>query len=288
MSRLLALGMGYSALRLARLLAADGWAISGTARTSEHVAAITARGWCGLAFDGVATSPALTAAIGDATHILVSIPPDADGDPVLHCLAGALIASPSLAWIGYLSTVGVYGDHAGARVDESTPCFPVNGRSVRRLAAERQWLAFGASHGIATVVFRLAGIYGPGRSTLDALRSGTAKRIVKPGQVFNRIHVDDIARAVAAAMRTPTAHDLYNLCDDLPAPPQDVVEHAARLIGVPVPPALPFEQASLSPMAASFYAESKRVSNARMKAHLVPDLLYPTYRDGLAAIAASP
>jgi nucleoside-diphosphate-sugar epimerase len=293
-THLLAFGLGYSARRLAaRLahetrLAHERWQITGTSRTRDGADAIIAKGWRGLVFDGTTPSPDVSDALRDATHVLVSIPPDAMGDPALRLHAANLAASPRLAWIGYFSTVGVYGDHGGAWVDEDTPCTPTSPRATRRLAAENAWRAFGAAHGKRVVVFRLPGIYGPGRSAIDTVRAGTARRIIKPGQVFNRIHVDDITEAVRAAMRGPTPRAVYNITDDLPAPPQDVVLHTAHLIGAPEPPAVPFAQANLSPMAASFYAESKRVANRHMKADLVPHLLYPTYRDGLAAIVASP
>jgi nucleoside-diphosphate-sugar epimerase len=286
MTHLLCFGLGYTARHLSQRLAGRGWQISGTSRTDEGAARLSAAGMRGIAFDGLATSASLTAAIGAATHILVSIPPAADGDPALTHHSNDLLAASQLVWIGYLSTVGVYGDHAGGWVDETTPASPGSERSRRRLAAEAAWLALGSTAGKRVNVFRLPGIYGPGRSAIDSLRAGTARRIIKPGQVFNRMHVADIAAALEIAMVGPTAHAVYNLTDDEPAAPEDVVAYAAALSGMPVPPAIPFSQAQLSPMAASFYAESKRVSNARMKADLGFAPRYPTYREGLAAIAA--
>ncbi|MGE0699727.1 MAG: SDR family oxidoreductase [Hyphomicrobiaceae bacterium] len=286
---LLCLGLGYTARSLARRLSAAGWRIAGTARSNTGAAAITAEGWQGhvLREDGAAAvrSPMLAAALSEATHILVSVPPDGAGDPVLRALGPEIEQARQVAWIGYLSTVGVYGDHGGAWIDESTPPRDPGLRGERRLASESAWLELGARLGKRVAVFRLPGIYGPGRSAVDQLRAGTARRIVKPGQVFNRMHVDDIALALAAAMTTPTPHRIFNLCDDEPAPSEDVVAYAAALLGLAPPPAIPFAEAQLSPMAASFYAQSKRVSNRRMKHELGVRLVYPTYREGLAAIA---
>ena len=189
-------------------------------------------------------------------------------------------------WIGYLSTVGVYGDFGGAWVDEDTPPKPGSERTVRRLAAETAWRDFGANHDRAVRIFRLAGIYGPGRSAIDDLFAGTARRIVKPGQVFNRIHVEDIAAVLETAAANGGAHAVYNVTDNEPAPPQDVVAYAARLIGQDPPPETPFETAALSPMGFSFYSENRRVRNARLRDDLGVDLTYPSYREGLAAILA--
>lgn len=294
---LLCLGLGYTARSLAGRLTGGGWRITGSARQPAGVAAIEARGWRGVRLDGAGPadgqSSALATALAGVTHLLLSAPPGPDGDPILRSYAAVLAGAQSLSWIGYLSTVGVYGDHAGAWVDETTAPNPGSDRGRWRLAAEQAWLTFGGRCGVSTEIFRLPGIYGPGRSVLDKLRAGTARRIVKPGQVFNRIHVDDIATALIAAMRraapatAPSAGAIYNLVDDEPSPPEDVVVYAAGLLGLPVPPAVEFERAQLSPMARSFYGEAKRVSNARMKSGLGVGLAYPTYREGLAAIAAA-
>ena len=222
--------------------------------------------------------------LAGTTHLLVSIPPDIEGDMVLRHFRDDIAALPDLAWVGYLSTVGVYGDRQGQWVDETAPARPTSERSLRRVLAEQAWLTFGAESGRRVEVFRLAGIYGPGRSVIDNLRAGTARRIVKPGQVFNRIHVDDIARVLAAAIDTPAGHTLYNVADDEPAPPQDVVAYAAELLGIDPPPEIPIAQAGLTGMSASFWAESKRISNARIKSALGVTLAYPTYREGLRAI----
>ena len=287
MTHLLAFGLGYSARWLARHLASDGWSITGTSRTDQGAAEITRAGWQGLVFDGTARTADVAASLATATHVLVSIPPDGSGDPALHQYRAELTAAPCLAWVGYYSTVGVYGDHAGGPVDEDTPVAPRSERSRRRCVAERQWIDFGAASGKRVTILRLPGIYGPGRSTIDSLKAGTARRIVKPGHVFNRIHVDDIATATAAAMAGPTRHAIYNVTDDEPASPEDVIVFAASLLGIPEPPALPFDVTNLSPMAASFYGESKRVSNVRLKTDLHVNLRYPTFRDGLRAIAAA-
>jgi nucleoside-diphosphate-sugar epimerase len=285
MSRLLVIGLGYSARAIAGALAREGWTVTATSRTAEGLAQIAALRFQGLAFDGTRPSAELAAALAWATHVLVSAPPDADGDPLLRHHARELAASPGLAWVGYLSTIGVYGDRQGAWVDETTPPRPTSERSRRRLAAEDAWREFARCTGQRVQIFRLAGIYGPGRSAIDDLRAGSARRIVKPGQLFNRIHVADLAAAVIAGAKGAGTGTAYNVADDEPAPPQDVVAYAARLLGVPAPPEIPFEAARLSPMAQSFYAESKLVRNDTAKRELGLVLAYPTYREGLRAIA---
>lgn len=280
-------GMGFSARRLAERLAREGWRVTGTATSAEGVARIAANGFTGVLFDGTAPAAGVAAALATATHVVVSAPPDEAGDPVLRHHAGDMAASARLRWIGYLSTVGVYGDRKGAWVDETSAPTPVNDRSRRRVVAEDQWLAFGSGSGKRVQIFRLAGIYGPGRSAVDNLRAGRAQRVVKPGQKFNRIHVDDIAGVLIAAMQSETRHTIFNVTDDEPAAPQDVVAYAARLLGREPPPEVKLEEAELSAMAQSFFNESKLVSNARIKEALGVTLRYPTFREGLAAIAAS-
>jgi len=275
-------GFGYSAEALARRLSARTSALAGT-RTSLGAgpAPVGAR----LAeFKGDAASAEVRGLLAGTTHALISIPPDLEGDVVLRHFREDLAGLGDLAWVGYLSTVGVYGDWQGQWVDETSPTRPISERSLRRVQAERAWLDFGKATGKRVEVFRLAGIYGPGRSVIDTLRAGTARRIVKPGQVFNRIHVDDVARVLAAAIDRDTGHRIYNVSDDEPAPPQDVVAHAAELLGLPVPPEVAYEAAGLAGMAASFWAESKRVGNARIKRDLGVELMYPTYREGLRAL----
>ena len=222
--------------------------------------------------------------LAGTTHLLVSVPPDLEGDVVLRHFRDELAALPELAWVGYLSTVGVYGDWQGQWVDETSPTRPTSERSLRRVQAETAWRAFGSESGRRVEIFRLSGIYGPGRSVIDNLKAGTARRVIKPGQVFNRIHVDDIARVLVAAIDKAAGHSVYNVSDDEPAPPQDVVAYAAELLGLPIPPEIPFEQAWIKGMTATFWAESKRVSNARMKSALGVELAYPTYREGLSAL----
>jgi nucleoside-diphosphate-sugar epimerase len=286
MSHLFCFGLGYSAAELGRRLAARGWRVAGTSRTASGVARLKEQGFEGHVFSGSHHVSEVAAALRRASHVLVSIAPDAEGDPVLRSHERDLAGTPGLAWIGYLSTVGVYGDHAGGWVDEGTPSKPTSERSVRRAEAERRWLAFGAQSRRPVHIFRLAGIYGPGRNAVDNLRDGSARRIDKPGQVFNRIHVADIANVLDASIARPRAGAVYNVADNEPSPPQDVVAHAAELIGASVPPLIPFAEAKLSEMGRSFYAENKRVSNALIRDELGVVLAFPTYREGLAGILA--
>lgn len=272
--RLFCFGYSYCAQALATRLRPQGFAIAGTSRK--------AAGGARLSFDG--TAPLPPQALEGTTHLLLSIPPGPGGDSALELHRTILAALPELCWIGYLSTTGVYGDRQGEWVDEDSPVMPVSPRSRRRVAAEAAWLAFGAERGIPAHVFRLAGIYGPGRSTLDQVREGRAQRIDKPGQVFSRIHVEDIAAVLEASIRRPAAGRVYNVCDDEPAAPADVVLEACRLLGVTPPPLVPFEAAVLSEMGQSFWADNRRVRNDRIKAELGVTLSFPTYREGLAAL----
>ena len=281
-----AIGFGYCAEALAHLLAPRGWRISGTSRTVQGAAGITAKGFAGHVFDGTAGAPEAGAALAKASHLLVSAPPERAGDPVLRAGGASMRQAQGLAWIGYLSTIGVYGDAQGEWVDEDTPPRGRQDRAIRRIEAEQAWLAFGAETGRNVQIFRLAGIYGPGRNILLNLRDGTARRIVKPGQVFNRIHVADIAQALAAAMARGQPGRIYNLTDDEPAAPDAVLVHGARLLGMAAPAPVPFDAATLSPMAASFYDGSRRVRNHRLKHELAVELHYPTFREGLRALAA--
>jgi nucleoside-diphosphate-sugar epimerase len=283
-SGLFCFGLGYSAEATARQLETGGWRVLGTARRDQRLAELRGLGIEAMAFDRQRPLPA--GALADVTHILISIPPDAAGDPVLDgCRAAIVAGKESLRWIGYLSTTGVYGDHGGAWVDETSALRPTSERAARRLAAERSWLDLAHGHGLPVHLFRLAGIYGPGRSPLDEVRAGTARRIVKPGQMFSRIHVDDIATVLLASMSRPNPGAVYNVCDDEAAPPDQVVAYACDLLGVPPPPVIAFDQAQLSPMAQTFWADNKRVRNDRMKRELGVTLAYPTYREGLQALA---
>jgi hypothetical protein len=277
-SRLFCFGLGYSALVLARRLKARGWSVAGTCRTADKAAALAAEGIAAHLFDR--GHPLDPAALAGATHLLLSIPPDADGDPALDHLPD----TRRLLWAGYLSTTGVYGDRGGAWVDEGSELRPSGERGRRRVAAEAGWLRLWREQGLPVHIFRLAAIYGPGRNPFEALRQRTARRIDKPGQVFSRIHVEDLASVLEASMARPRPGAVYNVCDDLPAPPQEVAAFAARLLGLPVPPLVPIADAGLSPMARSFYDDSKRVSNTLIKDELGVCLRYPDYRAGLAAI----
>jgi len=281
-NRLFIFGLGYSGLEIAMLARAAGWTVGGTVTAPEKAERLSAEGIDAHPFDGTAALPG--AALGGATHILCTIAPGADGDPVLRTSAHLL---HDARWLGYLSTTGVYGDRDGEWVDETTPPRPALPRSIARLATEQAWQAIGRQSGAAVDIFRLPGIYGPGRSAIEQARAGTARRIDKPGQVFSRIHVTDIARTVLAALGRPSAGGIYNVADDLPAPSGDLVAYACTLLGLPVPPLVPWDTVAptLSPMARSFYAENRRVRNDRIKTGLGVTLRYPTYREGLRAIA---
>ena len=277
--RVLIFGAGFSGRRFGQEIAPGADHVAGTTRSAVKANALRACGIEPLLFDGTAVDEELAALITHCTHLVVSIGPNEAGDPVLLQAAELIAKAPDLQWIGYLSTVGVYGNHDGAWVDEDTECRPVSKRSVQRRAAETAWLEFGQEHGFAVAVLRLSGIYGPGRNALVNLDRGTARRLVKPGQVFNRIHVDDISAALQLLAQGNHA-GIYNVTDDEPAPPQDVVAFAAETMGVTPPPEIDFDSAELSPMARSFYGENKRVSNARIKSK---GLLfrYPNHRVAL-------
>jgi nucleoside-diphosphate-sugar epimerase len=298
--RLFVFGLGYCARAVVARMRPRLAAAWGTTRHEDRTGEIAGLGVTPLLFDGgdsrsapghasPAPSPHGAAKFGDALaradHVLVSIPPGEDGDPALAHFRHDLATLKPNALV-YLSTVGVYGDHGGAWVDETSPCRPVSPRARRRLEAEAGWRAFAEETGVPVAVVRLAGIYGPGRGPFEKIRRGTARRILKPGQVFNRIHVDDVAAIVEAAFEK-RADGIFNGADDEPAPPQEVLGYAATLLGAPPPPEIPFEAAALTPMARSFYGESKRVRNDRIKRDLGVRLAYPTYREGLRAILAA-
>lgn len=277
-------GLGFSGKTIAERRTARGDRVIGTVRTRDKAQALAAAGLSARVFGPDGRDSAIDADLTNSDALLISVPPGLGGDPVLATYARQIAAAPNLRWIGYLSTIGVYGDHQGAWVDEQTPATPTNIRSHERADAEQAWLAFGAANNIAVHVFRLAGIYGPGQSQLAQLARGTARRIIKPGQVFNRIHVEDIARAVDASLERPRAGAIYNVTDNEPAPPQDVVTFAASLCGVAAPPEISLEDAGLTEMGRSFYAESKRVRNDLLRNELGVMLAYPTYREGLKAL----
>jgi len=284
-SRLFCFGLGFSARVLARRLKNAGWSIAGTTRSADKAAALKEEGIEAFVFDR--EHPLAGPGLAATTHLLISIAPDELGDPVLGSHAADIASLPELRWIGYLSTTGVYGDWQGAEVDETSELRGAKGRNRRRIEAEAAWLALQARQGLPVHVFRLAGIYGPGRSTLDQVRAGRAKRIDKPGQVFGRIHVADLATVLEASIARPRPGGVYNVCDDDPAPPAEVIAHACALLEVPPPPLVPFEAAELSDLARSFYRDSKRVSNRRIKEELGVRLAYPGYREGLAALLAA-
>lgn len=280
---LLSIGHGYSAKVLGRRLHAEGWRVIGTTRDAAKAEQLRADGVEPVIWPGGDLGPALA----EATHLLTSVAPDGEGDPVLRA-AGAQIAAAAghIRWAGYLSTTGVYGDRQGGWVDENDDLRPATRRGRARVGAEAEWQALADRSGLALHIFRLAGIYGPGRGPFAKVKDGTARRIVKPGQVFSRIHVEDIATVLRASIGRPNPGAIYNVCDDDPAPPQDVLAHAAELLGLPLPPEVAFDAAEMSPMARSFYAESKRVRNDRIKAELGVTLAYPDYRAGLVALLA--
>ena len=272
-------GLGYCADYLSAKLIKQGWQVSATCRTSEKAAVLEASGIRPVLLSGKKVT---VTDLGKADHILISVPPEQDGsDPVLNFAEAALAAlQDQIKWVGYLSTTGVYGDHQGAWIDEETPAGLLSERGQRRVAVEAQW----AATGLPMHYFRLAGIYGPGRNSLRALQNGTARRVVKQGQVFSRIHLADITRILEASMANPNAGRAYSVCDDTPAPPQDVVTYAAELMGVSPPALQDFATAELSPMARSFYGENKRIRNNRIKEELGVSLEYPDYRAGLSAL----
>jgi len=275
---LFSFGHGYSAQALSRTLAPQGWRIFGTTRDIEGATAIRTSGAEPLIWPGEQPD------LDGVTHLLISTAPNEDGDPVLAALGDEIAKrAGQLKWVGYLSTTAVYGDHQGDWVDETTPPTPTAKRGRWRMLAEEQWSGI---PGLPVHIFRLAGIYGPGRGPFSKLKRGGLRRIIKPGQVFSRIHVADIAQVLAASMMAPNPGSIYNVCDDEPVPPQDVIGYAAELQGLPLPPAVPYDEADLTPMARSFYNENKRVRNDLIKDELGVQLLYPNYRVGLESLMA--
>ncbi len=284
-------GLGYSALALAHRLKRQGWAVGGTCRSVESQAELVTQGFPVTRSSRGQTPIDPEGEIAAATHLLISVPPDEIGDPVIALYGDAMRARQAMGkpfdWVGYLSTTGVYGDRGGGWVDEADALVPTGERGQRRVDAEHAWLDLLEQDGMPVHLFRLAGIYGPGRSALDTIRSGRAQRVVKPGQVFSRIHVEDIATILEASISRPNPGAAYNVCDDDPAPPDEVLAFAATLLGQTPPPAIAFEDALLSPMARSFYADNKRVLNIRIKDELGVKLAHPSYKDGLKALLAA-
>lgn len=281
---LISFGHGYSATALAQRLLTLGWTIFGTTRSADKAQTIRKTGVVPVVLDSPQADPDIHQALSQATHLLISAGPTQLGDPTLLRFREQISTAPHLEWVGYLSTTGVYGDHQGGWVDEQTRLAPSTRRGKWRVAAEQDWQSI---PGLPLHIFRLAGIYGPGRGPFAKVRNGTARRIIKENQLFSRIHVNDIAQVLEASINQPNPGAIYNVCDDLAAPPEDVIAYAAELLGLPIPPAIPFEQAEMTPMARSFYAESKRVRNDRIKDELGVKLMYPDYRAGLAALLQS-
>ncbi|MEK9673702.1 MAG: SDR family oxidoreductase [Rhodospirillaceae bacterium] len=287
MIKLFCFGLGFSALALARRVKAQGWSVAGTCRTEGKAGRLTGDGIEAHVFDGSAPMANAIAALDGVTHVLISIPPTDAGDPVIRHHAGDLrIVAGSVDWVGYLSTTGVYGNTDGAEVTEASPRNPSSARSVHRAKAEDDWLKFGGECGLPVHVFRLAGIYGSGRSTIDQVQAGQARRIEKPGHLFSRIHVEDIAGVLDASIRCPDPGAAYNVCDDEAAAQSDVVAFTCGLLGIDPPPLVAFDDAKteMSPMALSFWNDNRIVRNDRMKNELGVSLTYPTYREGLRAI----
>lgn len=280
-------GPGYTAQQFVGTYRQRFGRISGTFRSEAKAEVLAASGIAPCFFDGDGYDPNILGEIARADALIVSIPPASGSDPVLRSLSGAIASAARLRWIGYLSTVGVYGDADGAWVDETTPPSPVNERSRCRIVAEGQWLDFGSTASIPTQIFRLAGIYGPGRNALVKVANGTARRLIKSGQFFNRVHTADIAQVLMASVDRPRSHAIYNVADDEPSPPQDVIAYAARLLGLDPPMEEPFATAHLTPMARSFYRDNKRVRNMHIKNELGVRLHFPTYREGLKALHAA-
>ncbi|MEE2996118.1 MAG: SDR family oxidoreductase [Pseudomonadota bacterium] len=270
-------------MALSRRLNAGGWQTRGTCRDPNRVRALTALGIKAALFEGSAPmDPA--GALDGVTHVLLSIPPGAEGDLAFIHHADLIAETESVQWVGYLSTTGVYGNRDGAWVDETSELRPSNPRGQRRVNAEQTWLEWGARHGIAAHIFRLAGIYGPGRSVAEKIKEGSSRRISKPGHVFSRIHVEDVATVLAASIVSPRAGGIYNVCDDEPAASADVTSYVCDLLGVVAPPLISFENAEMSVMGKTFWADNRRVRNDRIKTELGVELAFPNYRAGMRSV----
>jgi len=284
--RLFCFGLGYSAEALSDLLPVSDWHVSGTVRSSDKVRELAAKGIDAVLWDGGELSEEASSLLSQATHILNSVPPNEAGDPAFTAGADLIRANDNIQWLGYLSTTGVYGNTDGEPVDEMSPLNPSSPRSQRRVDAEAQWMSLLTENGIPTHVFRLAGIYGPGRSVFNNIRRGQAKRIYKPGHVFSRIHIDDIANILAASIARPSPGAAYNACDNEPAPPAEVTAYACGLLGIDPPEVEEFEIAKqrMTPMGLSFWTDNRRVSNRRIREDLGVELVHPDYRSGLQAV----
>jgi len=280
-------GLGFSAAHLVNAYRDRFSRVIGTTRSPEKRDQLAANGIEARLFGGGHDDERIVGDLAECDALLISASPEEGVDPVLQAYGDIIATSPRLSWIGYLSTIGVYGDQGGRWIDESEPANPGSKRSRERVAVEEEWLALGRRTGKPVQIFRLAGIYGPGRNAIRQLKAGTARRIIKPGQVFNRIHVEDIARTLLASMEKPRNGAIYNVCDDEPAPPQDVITFAAERLGIAPPPEVSFEEADLSPMGRSFYGECKRVSNRLIREELGVTMAYPTYREAMRDLAQS-
>jgi nucleoside-diphosphate-sugar epimerase len=286
MKKLFCFGYGYTCDYLGHALSSPKqyktpWQLAGTTRDPEKKQQLNNKGIAAYLFDKTHPLPQAARVLDGVTHILISTPPEDEGDPTFLAQGDLIRTLPSLEWLGYLSTTGVYGNRDGGTVDESSSLRPTSQRGSRRLITEEQWLSLYKSCGVPVHIFRLAGIYGPGRSALDSVRAGVARRIDKPGQMFNRIHVEDIIQVLSASMDNPNAGRVYNVTDDHPAPSHEVIAEACRLLRRPMPPLIPYTQADLAPMARSFYTDNKRVKNTRIKEELGIQLKYPDFKEGL-------
>lgn len=284
--RLFCFGLGYSAEALSKLLPVSDWHISGTVRSSDKAHELSSKGVDTVLWDGGLLSDGAKSLLSQATHILSSVPPNEAGDPAFAAGADIICSNSEIQWLGYLSTTGVYGNTDGEPVDEASDLNPSSARSQRRVDAEAQWMSLHSDHDVPTHVFRLAGIYGPGRSVFDQIRRGQAKRIYKPGHVFSRIHIDDIANILASSINKPQPGEAYNVCDDEPAPPAEVTAYACGLLGIDPPEVEDFETAKqrMTPMGLSFWMDNRRVSNRRVREELGVQLAHPDYRSGLLAV----
>lgn len=280
--RLFCFGLGFSSQALAKRLLPQGWNISGTLRGGQD--AIKTKSISVCPFDGSHPTPEISEAISQATHLLITIPPQPSGDVVLENFTKEISKARNLQWIGYMSSTGVYGDTKGQWVDESSPLLATTEHNRQRIEVESAWLKLGRDHNLPVMVFRCVGIYGPGRNLLVSVKEGRARRIDKPGLVFSRIHSEDLAQTLEASMKKPQPGEVYNVGDDCPSPPAEAVEYACGLLGVEPPPLVPYEQADLSPTARGFYTTNKRISNKKIKQELGVDLRYPDYRSGLNAL----
>jgi nucleoside-diphosphate-sugar epimerase len=282
--KLFCFGYGYTCDYLAHALnGADGWDIGGTTRDPDKRDFLRSKGVKAQLFDYEHPLGDPFSILEGTTHLLISTPPDDRGDPTFAMHAADLVQIPTLKWVGYLSTTGVYGDRAGGIVDEQSEIRPNSKRGSRRVRAEQEWQSLLMNYGLPVHIFRLAGIYGPGRSALDSIRAGVARRINKPGQVFNRIHVEDIVQVLMASMAKPNPGAAYNLSDDDPVPSWEVITYACEILGVTPPPIIPYNEADMAPIVRSFYNDNKRVANNRIKEELGVTLKYPDFRKGIDA-----